>query len=410
MAGNILIITFFYPPYPKVGSRRWVKFAKYLHRSGKSIRLLVAQMDVDKKSPWDEDAQEVEKFVTRLHFKYPLPYYKKTIPVSLMDKFRWHASKILSSGKNRNNTTYDNSEIYAPEFLKAARKIIQQENITTVVFTATPFHLAWHLSQLKKEFSNVKFVFDLRDLWTDWMKDFPAEKFQYELQLERETIKNSDLVITPAEKIGEILKARYPGRSDTIKVIPHAFDADDFKSAENNAAGFTRKGVHLVYAGTMYSHMEENMHVLAELLKANNNLYLDLFTFNTDYSEIFKDFIAQKRVKYHQPLSIKSFTGIVNKYADALLYMRSSQSNDTDFLSSKFFDYLLLRKPLVYIGGEGKVDKFIHQNKIGFSLTKDNLADFEKNLSEAKKAVQDFDIQPYSFESVSQYLLKTIEN
>ena len=101
MQKSVLIVAFYYPPYPKVGSRRWVKFAKYLNRHKTNIHVLAAQMDVDKKSPWDDDAKEIEHLTTRIHFKYWVPYYKRELPVSFFSKIKWQISKKLEKQNKR---------------------------------------------------------------------------------------------------------------------------------------------------------------------------------------------------------------------------------------------------------------------------------------------------------------------
>ncbi len=409
---SILIIAFYYPPYPKVGSRRWVKFAKYLNRHKKNIHVLAAQMNVDERSPWDDDAEEIEHLTTRMHFKYKIPYYKRGLPESFFSKVKWHISKRLNGSEKASlGNPADESEKYSLDFLKAAEKIIGEKKITTIIFTASPNHLAYHISTLKEKYKNIKFIFDLRDYWSDWMKHLDQGKLNYEETLEKLTVFNSDIIISPAKRILDTLKEKYPQKQHKMKLIPHAYDNDDF---ENNAESSENKGrgerINLIYAGSMYENMEGNMKLLADLLMANSKIYITFYTFTEDYKGFFNGKIINNRLTYLKPLPIKEFVKKMNSEANAFIYMRSTMSNDSNFLSSKFFDFLPLRKPIVYLGNKGDALDFIEKENLGFHLEANTLLNFESLLSDAEKTIRKFDIQKHSFEAVTHLLEAEIES
>lgn len=388
-----------------------MKFAKYLKRHGKDVHVLAAQMDVDKHSPWDDDAREVEAVTHRLHFRYPTPYFKKTQPSTLSTRVRWHASKWyhrLKGEAEKPGNPADESERYAPAFLKKARTLIREKQIRTVIFTASPNHLAYHLSGLKEEFPSVRFVFDLRDYWSDWMPHLDHARQQYEAGLERQTIQRADLIYSPAQKIVDTLRQRYPEKAGALRVLPHAFDHDDFKSLEDAAQPQSRNRIRLVYAGTMYEHMEDNMRVLASLLHHNPLVDLTFYTFTQDYREFFGSFA--ERVHYVKPVPVKLFTRQMQHDADAMLYMRSTMSDDSNFLSSKFFDFLPLRKPIIYLGPEGDALAFIRSERIGFHLGEHSVAQFGSLMDACRNSLQRFDPNPYSFDALTRQLEQDLEH
>lgn len=412
MQKSVLIVAFYYPPYPKVGSRRWVKFAKYLNRHNTNIHVLAAQMDVDKKSPWDDDAKEIEHLTTRIHFKYRVPYYKRELPVSFFSKIKWQISKKLESDQKKAlGNPSDGSERYAPDFLRAIEKIIQDKKITTIIFTASPNHLAYHISTLKEKYKSIKFIFDLRDYWSDWMKHLDVKALGYEEELERITILNSDIIISPAKRILDTLKEKYPQKKHQMKLISHAYDNDDFINITVNYDHKKNKdGIYLIYAGSMYENMEGNMKLLANLLHSNKNIFIKFYTFTEDYKSFFNHEAINKRVTYLKPLPIKEFTEKMNSEADALIYMRSTLDNDSNFLSSKFFDFLPSKKPIVYLGNKGDALDLIEKENLGFHLNTDTLANFKKLLSETKERIKRSDITKYSFDAVTHLLEAEIEN
>lgn len=388
-----------------------MKFAKYLKRHGKEVYVLAARMNVDKQSPWDDDAREVEHLTSRLHFTYKVPYYKRTTASSLTSRLKWHASKWyhrLGKEKQSTGNPADTSEVYAPAFLKKAKELIGQKKIATVVFTASPNHLAYHLSSLKKEYPQVKFIFDLRDYWSDWMTHLDAGRQAYEAGLEKETILNSDLIYSPAKRILDTLKQRYPEKAASMKLLPHAFDQDDFREQTGHASAPAQGVTRLVYAGTMYDHMEDNMRLLVRLLNSDPSVELTFYTFTEDYREFFKEHPG--RVHYLKPLPVKEFTLRMQQEADAMLYMRSTMSDDSNFLSSKFFDFLPLKIPIIYLGNEGDALDFIRSENIGFHLNPDTMGQVRAMIRETAIALQQFSTEPYSFESVTRQLEQDIES
>lgn len=96
--------------------------------------------------------------------------------------------------------------------------------------------------------------------------------------------------------------------------------------------------------------------------------------------------------------------------ADAMLYMRSTMSDDSNFLSSKFFDFLPLKIPIIYLGNEGDALDFIRSENIGFHLNPDTMGQVRAMIRETAIALQQFSTEPYSFESVTRQLEQDIES
>lgn len=411
MASSILIVSFYYPPYPKVGSRRWVKFAKYLHRKGKKIRVLAAQMDVDSFSPWDADAREIEHLTTRIHLKYNAPYYKTTLPGNVFSKVRWLASLKLDrlSLKFNKGNPNDQSQKYAPAFLESIRAAVEKEKTDTLIFTANPFHLACHISTLKKEYPHIKFVFDLRDYWSDRTKHLANKIFEYEKKCEAATISNADVILTPADKISSLLKKRYTEKAPAIFTIPHSFDEDDsagIQPGEKQADG----KINLVYAGTLYDHMEANFEVLRQLLAENDNVFLSIYSPVKRYGEYFAGTALESRVAYHNQVPLQQLVKIIAESAAGWIYMFNNNNDDCDFFTTKYFDYLPSRQPVIYIGKEGMASKHIVDNGIGIHLKLNNTANFEQALAQLAHGIRSYDFKQFSFNNSTDKLIAILES
>jgi hypothetical protein len=406
---SILIVSFYFPPYPKVGARRWAKFAKYLVRAGYPVRVLAATMDVDKESPWDADAAQIEDKVTRLRFQYKVPYFKRTYPRSPGTKVRWHLSRYVSklAGHLGAGNPADRTEIYAKDFLMNCEKIISRYRITTLIFTASPNHLSYHISTLKKKYPHIKFIFDLRDYWTDWLNHLPPRQYRFEQMMEAETISNADIILSPAKKIIETLQNRYHLKKDSMHVISHAYDPDDFELRGETVPKNKDGVVRLVYAGTLYPELDNEMRLLVEVLKKYPEIKVTFYSFTKDYAAIFDS--VRNQVEYKSPVGLHLFNKIALSEYSGLLYLRGSKDNDRHFFSTKFYDYLPLRLPVVYLGPAGDVSEFIERNKIGFHLISVN-QDLSVLIVESSMKIKKFQTEKYSFSQVAKALTDIIEN
>jgi len=156
--------------------------------------------------------------------------------------------------------------------------------------------------------------------------------------------------------------------------------------------------------------MQANMQLLVELLSVNPGIDLTFYTFTNDYQGIFLKLIGEGRVTYKKPLHIKEFTNVVQGSADALLYMRSDLNDDNNFLSSKFFDFLPFKKPIIYLGKKGDASDFIEHSKIGFHLNKEMVSNFNEQLRRSAEEALHFNNDQFSFKNVTQQLAALIES
>ena len=83
---NVLLISFYFPPYNRVGGRRWAKHCKYLKREGFNINVLCKNFE-NSTSSWDKDTFEYKKSITRIKLQeIKTPYFKKELPKTILSK------------------------------------------------------------------------------------------------------------------------------------------------------------------------------------------------------------------------------------------------------------------------------------------------------------------------------------
>lgn len=415
---SILVVSFFFPPYKRVGGRRWAKFSKYLIKQGHSIKILCAQLSSSDTSPWDRDVEPFEKEITRIHVEHKAPYFKRNMaPKSFVGKIRYRLSLLSYKNKLRSiaGDMNDLSIGYEKQFVEKAEELIKQFDLRNIVLSGGPFRYITAVAQLKKKYPTLNLIIDLRDFWADNMTVLSAERRNYEEKLEQETLQLADHIITPAERIQNRIAEKYPRLKSKIKVIPHGYDIDDFGGIVNT--GRKPENIfRLIYAGSLYAEMENEMQTLANLVghikKSGTPVIADLYTFQTDYKHIFTQAGLDENVRYHKPVDSKELFSKINEGYDAVLVLLSGRAMTQHFKSSKFYELVYLKKPIVYIGPEGDVSGFTEEKQLGFYVNpKTIIPDAERilgNWQNARIPSGSFTAEDFSYDKVTGELEKIL--
>lgn len=410
---NILILSYFFPPCNKVGGRRWAKFGNYLSLNNYNISVLSVNVPFKGHCPWEKDTQKYQSNIFRLPYIEHRPFYQiNKSPDSLTGKIKyrisWYSAKLSPK-----KSSSDISEKYEGTLLKKAEELINDKNIETIIVTGGPFHWCYSAMQLKNKFPKLNFLLDLRDFWTGgeaYNQMTLAEKSS-EDKKESFCLTNANYVFTPADRISDFLKNKYPLLSQKIKVLPHAYDNSEMPlfKAQNKSQPET---LTFAYGGILYSNMELAIGRLIELLQyligQGKNIKVDLYTFDKTYSHLFLKAGLESVVHYHQTIPPEKLFSIFQS-TDYLLQLRAGEAHEQHFKSTKFYELIALRRPVVYFGPEGDVSEFLTKNKLGYSgnLPIEELADkLLMNMQDRQVPDQLFDIEKYEYKSVTRELEK----
>lgn len=410
---NILILSYFFPPCNKVGGRRWAKFGNYLSLNNYNVHVLSVNVPFKGNCPWEKDTLKYQSNIFRLPYIEHRPFYQvNKSPDSISGKIKyrlsWYGAKLIPK-----KSTQDISEKYEDVLQKKAEQLIHEFKIETVIVTGGPFHWCYSAMQLKNKFTELNFLLDLRDFWTGgeaYNKMTSAEK-STEDEKEFFCISMANFVFTPADRISDFLKNKYPLLSHKIKVLPHAFDNSEMPSIKapnkNETDTFT-----FAYGGILYSNMESAITRLIELLHCliskGKKVKVDLYTFDKTYSNLFFNAGLENVVHYHQTVSPEKLFSIFQS-TDYLLQLRAGESHEQHFKSTKFYELIALRKPIIYFGPEGDISEFLEKNRLGYSANISLLELADKLVqNKLKKDIPDttFEIEGYEYKNVTQELEK----
>lgn len=150
---------------------------------------------------------------------------------------------------------------WVPFALRAARRLHRQRHFHAVVVTAPPFSLFLIGNALKREFPELILTSDFRDAWIG----FYTERLDYHTsdparrqakQLEAETVRLSDLVVTATASWRDMMRQRYP-EQDPAKIvcIPNGYEPDEAGSlVGQESAGKLKDRIVLSHFGTLFGH------------------------------------------------------------------------------------------------------------------------------------------------------------
>lgn len=414
MPDKFLIACFDFPPNKGIGGRRWAKFAKGLVRSGNTVHVIKADpIDSNEPSGWAADAQIEGLVVHSIPRTYPAIISEG--PTSFGEKllYRWHIERI----KHREpGTIYDIAIGWEKNFSKKTLEIIEQENITKFIATGAPFNLLYYAARIKAQFPHIQLLCDFRDPWLNAVNYGMANLNDKRKQAERAkfdfVMKHADVVTAPNRYMLEDMRAMLaPDAKAHLAELPHLFDFDDLapylKTEETRLPDSDQ--ISILYAGSVYLGLEEHLKQLGthlDTLKLENlaiirNLNFRFFTTETHVVRFFEG--VPEVIEVHPPIGKQVFNEI--KQADALMILLAEHNKD--FLTTKFFEYLPFKKPLIFIGAYGEAAKFIETNQLGVVVN--SLETLSETLlalrSKTLKFNSNVDINTYSLEARVKLLL-----
>jgi len=407
MSKNILILSYVFPPYPGIGGRRWAKFAKYLSRKGDTVHVVCAENPFEKKSLWTEDIESNPNIIR--HFippRYPTILLKQ--PITVFEKIQYRASLLFIKTTSK-GSYYDRALYWRKKMLLKATEIIRQHKVKNVIVSGAPFRICYYSIELKKIFSDLNIICDLRDPWT-WGENYGFKminksRFLFEEEMESFVMHYADKITVPATSMLHHLIDKYPSHKNKIHELSHGFDDDDLPSPINKNDG---KTIRIIYGGTLYDGLVSMIDDLIAVVRKNHqsDFIINFYTFNNkDFTNINSTDI-QKKIIFSNAISSKNFMKEIS-CSDYYLIIFPDQYKD--IISTKFYEVIRLGIPIIYIGNAGKVSEFITDNNIGLHILPSEINTkfaWVLNNKTPRVNMDKINIHNFSFES----LVNDIEN
>ncbi|MEA2096486.1 MAG: glycosyltransferase family 4 protein [Candidatus Cloacimonadota bacterium] len=406
---NILMISYFAPPYNIPSAVRIGKFAKYLPEFGwNPIILTVKELGYYQKD-WRQYEGIKKSQIYRTESLDPirlLNYFKKEKVQKI------HRSKEGLTNKIKRLFPIDAKVGWMPFCYRKGKEILSNKKIDAIYCTTGGIYNHVITSyRLAKKFRKPLIV-DIRDLWVD----HPFKELTFYNKLlnsywEKKILKfaNKVIVVTPGLKKHYFEK--YSFLENKIEVITNGFDIENYEyrnRIDNAAITFT-------FAGNFYKNLSPKDIFNAISDNITDKIKLQFIgNFRNQFWDLKQRFEERKLQNVEIEVLPRMVKNKLYKYlnsADVLLITLPPGEKYECILTTKLFDYVIHKKPiLAFCSLKGDLAEFIQKGNLGFIAEAGNIKDGNKvirKILELKKNKKLYDIHRDE-EFVNQYSRKNL--
>lgn len=234
-----------------------------------------------------------------------------------------------------------------------------------------------------------------------------TKRRNYELELEK-VFNKADYIITVSEFISKTLINKHS--SNKVLTIINGFDEDDYDS--KLSASKKSNDIKFVFTGTLYQNINTSFIPFCKAIRLLKNNEPDLykkvtFDFYGSSSQFNIDLVKQydlDNVLFHESLPLTQAYKIVSEADYCMLFLNDSY---TFSLSTKFCEYIGLRKSIVLFSKQGESSDFIQQNSLGYWI---NPEQTYENLLGLIKSKNKIEINERYEEVRANFIIKNISN
>ncbi len=356
---RVLIITYYWPPSGGAGVQRWLKFSKYLPQSGWEPVILTVDPKYAAYPSYDASLEEDVPESTLVY---------RTKATDWFRLYRSDKSKVPSAGFATNKddslkgkiSRFIRGNFFIPDprrgwnrhaFRKAC-ELIEQKGIKHIITTSPPHSTQLIGLKLKKRFTEIKWIADLRDPWTDiYYYDLFYPTFfsrKIDRNYERSVLKNADIITTVGPSLGEKFESILPGIRDKIKIVHNGFDESDFE----NVSASTPEKFTISYTGTISESypVEGFITAMQKVIAGGIDISLKFTGHISDvHRERFISALGNERLEFFHYSEHNIAVRQMLSSSLQLLILPKDPDNRI-FLPGKLFEYIASGKPILCLG------------------------------------------------------------
>ncbi|WP_339792511.1 glycosyltransferase [Tissierella sp.] len=358
---KVLIIANEFPPMGGAGVQRTTKFVKYLPKFGYDPVVITKEHVADL-----TDKTLLEDLPKNLKVYRLKPYDTVNRKGIFRLPFKFLGTRILSPDSEYFWYYFNRDKI---------AEIIKKENINIIYTTSFPYSSHLMGLYIKRLFSNIRWITDFRDEWTNnpyhldsWYKKI---KLNLEKKKELEVTNECDFLITNTPFMLDNFIKDNPSLVGRSTYIPNGYDEEDFVGL-NNARDGGDKFV-ITYTGSLYGR--RNLTEFLDGLKiAIDNKKIDKGKLEIRVvGNIYQEVLDEYAKKYDLVDSMKSFGYLPHKESiqmlynsDILLLVIGKGKGSKNFYTGKIFEYIRVDRPILSIVPEdGAAAQVINETNTG---------------------------------------------
>lgn len=396
MNNKVLILSYFYPPSKFTASNRPLSWAMYLSHFGYFPVVITFDWASEENSGkyMKNSAENIPRVVTTTNYQIhylPIKYISNGnssllfCNINLLRRVSTFLDLVINNYTLRFNG-FRHLENYAYSYL------MNNINISIVIATANPFSVFHVAARLKRKIPAIKWIADYRDDWSTQQLNRKSSllfKLIYYLnaQSEKKWVYSAEAITSVSKELVNRISSyvEKPGF-----VISNGYFEEDFLDLES---GVQSKKFIITYTGMLYH--EQKIDLFITLLKAVIDVY-------NDRINIIMRFVGVGSYPQQMKRIINYFAGYeshlelipnvsrlkcidLENEADAFLMV--AYGNEKGIPSSKLFQYIGHRKPIVLYPSDHDIveDIIVNKTKLGIKMVNDiDVIDFLKGLIEEK--------------------------
>ena len=365
---SVLVISHIFPPNARAGAHRAYAMAKFLPRFGWRPVFLTAQVGAG--SPRHRvDAELLEVFksedVIRVHDGAPFAGGSDTVVARATRRlYEWALPP-------------DSRILWNRRLIKLLPKIIDRCRPEIAFMTAPPFSTLL-LGRYIKDRYGLKIVLDYRDPWTNnpIAQNTLPRRFLNPF-LDRRVLDSADLVTAASYEMADFIRDSVRPVADRTRFFgfPYGFDGAFFeKEVLDQRTGPSNGMICATFAGSVHGGLDVeavlegirltiDRHAVAER-KLRIKCYGTLFGHARGHAQLISKYGLESHVQVHPFLPYRDFLEALNNSSFLILPLGEFPIAHV-FYPTKMFDYLGVRRPILYIGGQGGLWNAIESCRAG---------------------------------------------
>jgi glycosyltransferase involved in cell wall biosynthesis len=390
---NILIISYYFPPFNTAAGKRISKFAKFMVKKGNHVHVLTCE---NQGFPLGLDVEISESNITYVPDRSLHLYLIKSL--NLKEKV---SNKGFNSAINFNpfylmlGSAYktffcwpDAQRGWIKHAIKEGRRILTEIEYDVIYVSGPPFSTFKIALKLSKEFS-LPWIAEYRDLWTEnHSYNYSKLRRFFENKLEKKFLSEASALVT----VSNPLLKRLTKFCIPVWEVRNGYSVEDFDCPHEIFPMLKDENtLYLAYTGTIYAkNYSLSTFCNSILLLKKRGFYLKVFVAGRD-SIVLEKMAVNLNIRevfiFLPLLSNKKCLSLLNQ-SDLLISFLWNDGNEPGIYSAKLFEYLGSRRPIMSIGDPfSEMGKFIQANNIGFvSNCPSILADYMQEVLIAKKS------------------------
>ncbi|MEI6865174.1 glycosyltransferase family 4 protein [Flavicella sp.] len=421
---KVLILTYYWPPAGGSGVQRWLKFVKYLQGFG--ITPIVYTVDNPDFS--------IEDIGLSKDIPEGIEVLKQPIwePYQLVSFFSKGKKAKTNAGFLKSNqtlfgrfSTYIRANYFIPDarmfWIKPSVKFLEKyikENSVDIIISSGPPHSLHKIALELKQKTNIKWISDFRDPWTDidYFHQLPlTEKAKRKhFSMEQEVLENSDSVIV----VGKTMRENYLKFNKKTVVITNGYDVDISVEKTKLDSKFSITHIGMMNEDRNPIILWKSLALLSNEIKGFSENFTIQLIGNLDASVI--DAIRENGLMENTKLIAYLPHEEVYEYqkkSQLLLLAVNNVPSAKGIITGKIFEYLVAKRPILAIGPiDGDLAEILRETNSGTIVNftelekiKEIIKRYYKDYLQQKLNVSSIDIHKYHRKELTKELAELIK-